>query len=93
MCLAGALLFVQLALCGFVEVKRLQDIKKAGSQAESGSFLGLESALAGKEVGYPGGPFDPLNLSSYAPYPSRPPLMCSDPAAVLQPLPGLSSLV
>lgn len=61
---ADALLFVQFVLCGFVEVKRLQDIKKAGSQAEAGSFLGLEASLAGKEVGYPGGPFDPLNLAS-----------------------------
>lgn len=77
---ADALLFVQFALCGFVEVKRLQDIKKAGSQAESGSFLGLESSLAGKEVGYPGGPFDPLNLASCVSPHSR--------AAVWQPPPG-----
>ena len=36
-------------------------------QAEKGSFLGAEAAFKGKEVGYPGGPFDPFNLSRCAP--------------------------
>ncbi len=35
-------------------------------QAEPGSFLGFESSLKGKEVGYPGGPFDPLGLAECA---------------------------
>lgn len=58
-----ALLFVQFALSHFVEIKRLQDLKNPGSQAEPGSFFGLEGALKGKEPNYPGGPFDPLGLS------------------------------
>ncbi|KAG2439408.1 hypothetical protein HXX76_004765 [Chlamydomonas incerta] len=63
----GTLLAVQLFLCGFVEVKRWQDIRKPGSQGEPGSFLGFESSLKGtSEVGYPGGPFDPLGLSKEA---------------------------
>ena len=63
---AAPLLFVQFLLSGFVEVKRWQDIRQPGSQAEPGSFLGFESSLKGKEVGYPGGPFDPLGLSKCA---------------------------
>ncbi|KXZ52093.1 hypothetical protein GPECTOR_10g1116 [Gonium pectorale] len=59
----NALLAVQLFLCGFVEVKRWQDFKKPGSQAEKGSFLGLESSFAGLENGYPGGIFDPMGFS------------------------------
>ena len=59
---AAPLLFVEFLLAGFVEVKRWQDIRSPGSQAEPGSFLGFESSLKGKEVGYPGGPFDPLGL-------------------------------
>lgn len=61
---AGVLIFVQVVLSGFVEVKRWQDLRKAGSQAEPGTFLGLEGAFKGKEPGYPGGIFDPLDLSS-----------------------------
>jgi light-harvesting complex I chlorophyll a/b binding protein 5 len=58
-----ALLFVQFVLSHFVEIKRYEDLKKPGSQAEPGSFLGMEAAFKGKEPGYPGGPFDPLGLS------------------------------
>jgi len=58
-----ALLFVQFALSHFVEIKRFQDLKNPGSQAEPGSFFGLEASLKGKEPNYPGGPFDPLGLS------------------------------
>jgi len=48
-----------------VELKRLQDFNKPGSQAEPGSFFGLESAFKGTggENGYPGGVFDPLGFS------------------------------
>ncbi len=60
----GTLLVVQFFLYGFVEMKRYQDIIKPGSQGEKGSFLGFETAFTGTgEVGYPGGPFDPLNLA------------------------------
>lgn len=58
---------MEFLLAGFVEVKRWQDIRSPGSQAEPGSFLGFESSLKGKEVGYPGGPFDPLGLAKCAP--------------------------
>ncbi|CAD6242250.1 unnamed protein product [Miscanthus lutarioriparius] len=35
-----------------------------GSQAEEGTFIGLEAALAGQQPGYPGGPlFNPLGLA------------------------------
>lgn len=59
----ATLLAIQHILLGFVEMKRLQDFYKPGSQAEPGSFLGLEGAFAGKEVGYPGGLFDPMGFS------------------------------
>ena len=62
-CGAGTLLGVQLILMGFVETKRWMDFAKPGSQAEEGSFFGLEGALKGQGNGYPGGPFDPLNYS------------------------------
>lgn len=61
------LLAVEIFLCGFVEVKRWQDFRKPGSQAEQGSFLGFEGALKGTENGYPGGPFDPLGLARESP--------------------------
>ena len=62
--LAGTLLGIQLILFGFVETKRWVDFSKPGSQAEEGSFFGLEGAFnQGKGNGYPGGPFDPLNYS------------------------------
>lgn len=54
---------VQFLLCHFVEVKRWQDFRKPKSQAEKGSFVGLEGAFEGVENGYPGGPFDPMGLS------------------------------
>jgi hypothetical protein len=40
-----------------------QDLRKPGSQAEKGSFVGLETAFNPVGNGYPGGPFDPLRLS------------------------------
>lgn len=46
---------VQLFLCGFVEVKRWQDFRKPGSQADAGTFLGMEASFKGVENGYPGG--------------------------------------
>lgn len=54
---------MQLFLCGFVEVKRWQDFRKPGSQAEVGSFLGFEGAFKGTDNGYPGGPFDFMGLT------------------------------
>lgn len=45
------------------EIKRWEDIKNPGSQAEPGSFLGFESAFKGTGVsGYPGGAFNPFGL-------------------------------
>lgn len=61
----STLLVVQFILYHFVEIKRLEDFKKPGSQAEPGSFFGFETAFKGTgENGYPGGAFDPLNLSA-----------------------------
>ncbi|KAL2944830.1 Photosystem I chlorophyll a/b-binding protein 5 chloroplastic [Bienertia sinuspersici] len=58
------LLIVQLILMGFVETKRYMDFIKPGSQAQEGSFFGLEPALEGLEPGYPGGPLlNPLGLA------------------------------
>lgn len=60
----NSLLMTMFFLFNFSELKRLQDMRKPGSQAESGSFLGFESQFAGTGVsGYPGGIFDPLGLS------------------------------
>lgn len=59
----ASLLMVQLFLHNFVELKRWEDIKKPGSQGEPGSFLGFEASFTSKDTGYPGGLFDPLNLS------------------------------
>lgn len=60
----GSLLMVQLFMYGFVETKRWMDMRKPGSQAEKGTFLGFESAFAGTgEPGYPGGVFDPLGFA------------------------------
>jgi light-harvesting complex I chlorophyll a/b binding protein 5 len=63
----GALFVVQMIMYNFVEIKRLQDFRKPGSQAEAGSFFGLESVFKGTgdmAAIYPGGPmFDPLGLS------------------------------
>jgi hypothetical protein len=64
----NALIGAQFVLTHFVEVKRWQDIRKPGSQAEPGTFLGFEGAFKGTgQVGYPGGPFDPLNLAGESP--------------------------
>ncbi len=65
---AGTLLAVEFLLFNFVELKRLADFQKPGSQAEPGSFLGFEGAFKGTggENGYPGGIFDPLNFSKCA---------------------------
>lgn len=58
------LLFVQLILMGFVEMKRYMDFISPGSQAQEGSFFGLEPAFKGQEPGYPGGPIlNPLGLA------------------------------
>eukprot|EP00746_Dinoflagellata_sp_MGD_P157235 gnl/MRDRNA2_/MRDRNA2_86148_c0_seq1.p2 gnl/MRDRNA2_/MRDRNA2_86148_c0~~gnl/MRDRNA2_/MRDRNA2_86148_c0_seq1.p2 ORF type:complete len:170 (-),score=14.91 gnl/MRDRNA2_/MRDRNA2_86148_c0_seq1:1475-1984(-) len=60
----GTLLVIQLFLMGWAEGRRWQDMRKPGSTAEpSGNFLGFESALGGgKDVGYPGGAFDPAGF-------------------------------
>jgi hypothetical protein len=59
----GALLWVTIALSGFVEFKRLQDIRAPGSQGD-GAFLGITDDFKGVSVGYPGGKFfDPMGLS------------------------------
>merc|ERR1712039_87864 len=61
----GTLIVIQIILMGWVEGRRWQDIKKPGSTSEpAGNFLGFESILAGnKDLGYPGGAFDPAGLS------------------------------
>jgi len=47
-------------LFGWVEGKRWMDFRKPNSQAEPGSFLGLEGAFKQQANGYPGGIlFDP----------------------------------
>lgn len=66
LCNAGTLLVVQFFLFGWVEGKRWMDYRKPGSQAEPGSFLGLEGAFKSQSNGYPGGIFfDPLGFSRY----------------------------
>merc|ERR1719382_2284768 len=60
----GSLVFTQLVLMGWVETKRWFDFKNPGSQGEEGTFLGIESGLAGEAPGYPGGLFDPLQLAA-----------------------------
>ncbi|GMH13810.1 hypothetical protein Nepgr_015651 [Nepenthes gracilis] len=58
------LFIVQLILMGFVETKRYMDFINPGSQAQEGTFFGLEAALEGLEPGYPGGPLlNPLGLA------------------------------
>ncbi|KAG2502049.1 hypothetical protein HYH03_000543 [Edaphochlamys debaryana] len=60
----GTQLVVLHYMFGFAEGKRWMDIRKPGSQAEKGSFLGFETAFGGTaDVGYPGGPFDPMGLA------------------------------
>eukprot|EP00199_Chlamydomonas_sp_CCMP681_P005355 CAMPEP_0119105966 /NCGR_PEP_ID=MMETSP1180-20130426/3788_1 /TAXON_ID=3052 ORGANISM="Chlamydomonas cf sp, Strain CCMP681" /NCGR_SAMPLE_ID=MMETSP1180 /ASSEMBLY_ACC=CAM_ASM_000741 /LENGTH=248 /DNA_ID=CAMNT_0007091169 /DNA_START=16 /DNA_END=762 /DNA_ORIENTATION=+ len=58
----GTLLFTEALLFGWVETKRLQDLRNPGSQGD-GSFLGVTEGFKGKENGYPGGLFDPMGLS------------------------------
>ena len=59
------LVMIQFFAFNFSELKRLEDMKKPGSQGEPGSFLGFESQFKGTGVsGYPGGVFDPLHLST-----------------------------
>ena len=66
-----------------MEIKRWQDFKKPGSQAEPGSFVGLEGFFKGTgENGYPGGIFDPLGLSK-----------CASPAISISGSMGYSNLV
>jgi hypothetical protein len=60
-----SLLAVQFFLFNFVEIKRLEDMKNPGSQAEKGTFLGFESQFKGTGMsGYPGGIFDPMGMAS-----------------------------
>ena len=59
----GALLWTTIALSGWAEFKRLQDIRNPGSQGD-GSFLGITDDFKGNGNGYPGGKFfDPVGLS------------------------------
>ncbi|XP_077213357.1 photosystem I light harvesting complex protein 5 [Tasmannia lanceolata] len=59
-----ALFIIQLFLMGFVETKRYMDFTNPGSQAQEGTFLGLEASFEGLEPGYPGGPLlNPLGLA------------------------------
>uniref|UniRef100_A0A7S3R4R1 Chlorophyll a-b binding protein, chloroplastic n=2 Tax=Eukaryota TaxID=2759 RepID=A0A7S3R4R1_DUNTE len=58
----GSLIFTELLLFGWVETKRLYDLRNPGSQGD-GSFLGITDGLKGKENGYPGGLFDPMGMS------------------------------
>uniref|UniRef100_A0A0F7GZW6 Chlorophyll a-b binding protein, chloroplastic n=1 Tax=Geranium incanum TaxID=1158081 RepID=A0A0F7GZW6_9ROSI len=58
------LFIVQMILMGFVETKRYMDFINPGSQAEDGTFFGLEAAFEGLEPGYPGGPIlNPLGIA------------------------------
>ena len=49
----SGLLFAEIALCGFVEIKRWEDFKNPGSQGD-GSFFGITDGLKGTSNGYPG---------------------------------------
>lgn len=64
----GTLLVIQLILMGWAEGRRWQDMRRPGSTSEpSGNFLGFENALGGgRDVGYPGGAFDPAGLGKSA---------------------------
>jgi light-harvesting complex I chlorophyll a/b binding protein 4 len=58
----GSTLAIQFLLMHFVEVKRWVDIKNPGGSSEDPIFKG--NKLPPGEVGYPGGIFDPMNMSS-----------------------------
>jgi len=58
----GTLTAVEFLLFGWVETKRLMDLRNPGSQGD-GSFLGFTDSLKGKENGYPGGYFDFLGMA------------------------------
>jgi len=60
----SVLVIMQIFLFLVPEIKRLQDMKKPGSQGQEGSFLGFEGNFKGTGVtGYPGGIFDPLGYA------------------------------
>lgn len=51
---------------GFVEIKRLQELRSPGASTLPGSFVGFEGIFKGteNEFGpYPGGIFDPMGFS------------------------------
>lgn len=50
----NTLVAISFFMTHFVEVKRWQDFRKPKSQAEPGSFFGLEASLEGQSNGYPG---------------------------------------
>uniref|UniRef100_A0A0F7GYN8 Chlorophyll a-b binding protein, chloroplastic n=1 Tax=Pelargonium citronellum TaxID=73188 RepID=A0A0F7GYN8_9ROSI len=61
------LFMVQMLLMGFVETKRYMDFVSPGSQAQDGTFFGIEASFQGLEPGYPGGPIlNPLGLAKDA---------------------------
>nr|6QPH_4 Chain 4, Lhc4 [Dunaliella salina]6RHZ_4 Chain 4, Chlorophyll a-b binding protein, Lhca4 [Dunaliella salina]6SL5_4 Chain 4, Lhca4 [Dunaliella salina]6YXR_4 Chain 4, Lhca4 [Dunaliella salina] len=60
------LAIIEFLLFGWVETKRLYDLRNPGSQGD-GSFLGITDGLKGTENGYPGGIFDPLGYSKTSP--------------------------
>merc|ERR1719386_129079 len=56
------LLAVEFILFHYVEIRRWRDYKKPGSVDQDPIFM--QNKLSPHEVGYPGGIFDPLGLSS-----------------------------
>eukprot|EP00877_Chromochloris_zofingiensis_P012160 jgi/Chrzof1/7198/Cz02g14140.t1_LHC8[v5.2] len=59
---ASALFGVQMLLFAWVEIRRLQDIRKPGS-ANQDPIFSNNKLPDGNEVGYPGGIFDPMGFS------------------------------
>merc|ERR1711904_340899 len=61
----GSLLVIQFILMTFVEGRRWQDIRDAGSNINpKGNLMGFERLFAGgADVGYPGAIFDPAGMS------------------------------